>query len=283
MTMHIRFWGVRGSCPTPGPETAGVGGNTSCIEVTAGRTRIVLDGGTGLRGLGNELLRQGPVDASVLLSHVHWDHIQGIPFFTPIYVPGTRLHFVAGTHTQTLEQSMRRQMSAPHFPVDLSEVPATISFMEVRDKQRFVLGDAEITAVRANHPDAVYAYRIEHGGRSVVYATDTEHYACVDQRLVALARNADVLIYDAQYLPEEYTGVKGMSRVGWGHSTYEAGVELARAAGVDKLVLFHHDPTRDDDGVRQIEERTRTLFDNACAAREGVRLTVGDTSKSLAA
>jgi phosphoribosyl 1,2-cyclic phosphodiesterase len=272
MSMQIRFWGVRGSIASPGPDTVRAGGNTSCVEVIAGDTRLVLDAGTGLRRLGSALSSTGAVDATVLLSHLHWDHIQGIPFFTPLYSPETRLHFVGGAGSEPLRDSLKRQMSAPNFPVALDDVPAKLAFTEVRDKERFVVGEARVVAAKANHPDAVHAYRIEHGGRSIVYATDTEHYACVDQRLVSLARDADVLIYDAQYLPEEYSGEVGMSRVGWGHSTYEAGIALARAAGARRLVLFHHDPTRTDDGVDEIEARARKTFPDAIAAREGLVL-----------
>ncbi len=284
MTLSIRFWGVRGSIASPGPETALVGGNTSCVEVQAGSTRLVLDAGTGLRRLGNKLLEQGGnVDITLLLSHLHWDHIQGIPFFTPIYIPGSKIHVVGGASTMSVRDVMRRQMSTPTFPVDLGDVPSLLSYHEVRDRQRVVLGDAEVTVAKANHPDAVYAYRIEHRGRTIVYATDTEHYACVDQRLVSLAKNADVLIYDAQYLPEEYVGAKGPSKVGWGHSTYEAGVELARAAGVGKLVLFHHDPSRTDEQVMEIEARAQSLWRDTCAAREGLVIPVAGTSAHRAA
>jgi phosphoribosyl 1,2-cyclic phosphodiesterase len=278
MSLSIRFWGVRGSCPAPGPETAGVGGNTSCVEVVAGGTRIILDAGTGLRRLGNEMIARGPVDATILLSHVHWDHIQGLPFFAPIYAPTTKLRLVGGLTGTPLRETLRRQMSAPTFPVDLDALPSTMTCDAVRDRDVLEIGDARVTVARANHPDAVFAYRIEHAGRSIVYATDTEHYACVDQRLAMLARDCDVLVYDAQYLPTEYTGAAGMSRVGWGHSTYEAGVELARAARVGQLVLFHHDPSRSDDGVREIEERTRSLFEESCAAREGMTIDVGGCS-----
>jgi phosphoribosyl 1,2-cyclic phosphodiesterase len=283
MAISIRFWGVRGSIAAPGPDTVAVGGNTSCVEVVAGATRLVLDAGTGLRRLGNELAARGPVDITLLLSHVHWDHIQGLPFFAPIYLPTTRIHVVAGANGTPLRDTLRRQMSAPTFPVDLNDVPSALSFCEVRERQKLVLGDAEVTATKANHPDSVFAYRIEHGGRSVVYATDTEHYSCVDQRLVTLARNADVLIYDAQYLPEEYSGERGMSRVGWGHSTFEAGVALAQAAGVGKLVLFHHDPARTDEGVAAIEAAAQQGFAETCAAREGLVLTVGSARASRAA
>lgn len=283
MSMTIRFWGVRGSIAAPGEDTVKVGGNTSCVELVAGGSRLILDAGTGLRRLGNELMKQGTVDVTLLLSHVHWDHIQGLPFFTPLYVPGTRLHVVSGSNGTPTRDILRRQMSAPTFPVDFNEVPASLSYLEVRERQRFVAGDTEVTVAKANHPDAVYAYRVEHRGRSVVYATDTEHYSCVDPRLAALARNADVLIYDAQYLPTEYIGEAGMSRVGWGHSTWEAAVALARAANVGQLVLFHHDPTRSDDAVAAIEALAQERFTDTLAAREGTSLTVGAARSARAA
>ena len=283
MSLSVRFWGVRGSCPSPGPETAGVGGNTSCVEVIAGGSRIILDAGTGLRRLGTEMMARGPVDATILLSHVHWDHIQGLPFFAPIYAPTTKLRLVGGLTGTPLRETLRRQMSAPTFPVDLDALPSKLACESIRDRDTIEIGDARVTVARANHPDAVFAYRIEHAGRSVVYATDTEHYSCVDQRLASLARDADLLIYDAQYLPNEYVGEGGTSRVGWGHSTYEAGVELARAAGVGQLVLFHHDPSRTDDGVREIEERTRSLFEESRAAREGMTIKLGGIGSTLAA
>jgi len=184
-----------------------------------------------------------------------------------------------GTSGIPLKDTLRRQMSAPTFPVDWNDVPAAREYRELRDGITTSLGDGGVTvrAASANHPDAVFAYRLEHDGASVVYATDTEHYACVDPRLVTLAQGADVLVYDAQYLPEEYAG-----KVGWGHSTYEAGVALARAAGVRKLVLFHHDPSRDDAGVARIEERARELFDDVVAAREGLTIDLGEPASVAA-
>jgi phosphoribosyl 1,2-cyclic phosphodiesterase len=258
------------------------------VEVLAGETRIALDAGTGLRRLGAELLARSkaggePASLHVLLSHVHWDHIQGLPFFAPLYLPGTRLVLGGGAIATPLRESMRRQMSAPNFPVDWNDLPSTLDYLELRDGARTQVGDAEVRVARANHPDAVFAYRVEHGGRSIVYATDTEHYASVDPRLVALARGADVLVYDAQYLPEEYAGKAGPSRMGWGHSTYEAGAELAKAAGVGRLVLFHHDPSRTDDGVASIEERARERFEATVAAREGMTIELGGEERTLAA
>jgi phosphoribosyl 1,2-cyclic phosphodiesterase len=280
--MRIKFWGVRGSIASPGPDTAGVGGNTSCIEVCCGPTRIILDAGTGIRRLGEELVAQGPVDATILLSHLHWDHIQGLPFFVPAYLPSTRLEIVgSGGGGTSLGAVLAGQMTAPVFPVRLDELGAALRFREVRSGDCFRVGEAEVRAARLNHPGGVLAYRIEHEGRSVVYATDTEHYACVDPALRALADGADVLIYDAQYTPEEYRGDTGRSRVGWGHSTYVAGAELARAAGVGRYVLFHHDPQRTDPAVEDLERAAQALFGDAVAAREGME--IGTTALAQAA
>ena len=271
--MEIRFWGVRGSIASPGPDTAGVGGNTSCVEVLCGDQRLVLDAGTGLRGLGNALLRseKRSLTLTLLLSHFHWDHIQGLPFFVPAYMPQTKIEVVGSSDGRhSLRDKLSRQMTEPHFPVQLDDLSAELSYREVRPGQRFDIGDVHVRVARLNHPGGVYAYRIEHGGRSVVYATDTEHYACVDPTLRVLAQGADVLVYDAQYTPDEY-----QSKVGWGHSTYVAGVELAKSAGVGELVLFHHDPQRTDEGVAGIEQAAAALFPHCVAAREGMVIVPG--------
>jgi phosphoribosyl 1,2-cyclic phosphodiesterase len=272
--MEIRFWGVRGSIASPGPDTALVGGNTSSVEVRCGQTRILLDAGTGLRTLGNALLAERePLDLALLLSHFHWDHIQGLPFFVPAYLPSTRLSVYGAVQGHMpVREAMKRQMSAPHFPVELDDLGADTAWNEVRPGQKLEIGEATVTVAKLNHPGGVLAYRIEHEGESLVYATDTEHYACVDPALRALAEGASVLVYDAQYTPDEYAGVKGRSKVGWGHSTYVAGCEVAATAGVGELVLFHHDPQRTDDEVADIETRARALFPRTVAAREGASI-----------
>jgi phosphoribosyl 1,2-cyclic phosphodiesterase len=266
----VRFWGVRGSIATPGPETAEVGGNTSCVEIECGEERLVLDAGTGLRGLGDELARHGNARVSLLLSHLHWDHIQGLPFFVPLYLPSTELDVYGPAWGEGgLAGALGRQMSAPGFPVELADVPARLSLRELRHGSRFTIGEVAITSARLNHPGGVLGYRIEFGGRSLVYATDTEHYDCIDPALAALARGADLLIYDAQYTPEEYRGVSGPAKVGWGHSTFEAGIALARHADVENLILFHHDPRRSDEELASLERRARALDARVVAAREG--------------
>ncbi|EYF06349.1 MBL fold metallo-hydrolase [Chondromyces apiculatus] len=273
--MQIKFWGVRGSIASPGPETAAVGGNTSCVEVRCGAARFILDAGTGIRKLGDALMAEGNVRATLLLSHLHWDHIQGLPFFVPAYVPSTRVEVVGTTHgVGTLRDTLANQMAAPNFPVRLEDLGAEIAYREVRHGQAFDIGEVKVRVAKLNHPGGVLAYRLDHAGKSVVYATDTEHYACVDPALRSLAEGADVLIYDSQYTPEEYRGDHGRSKAGWGHSTYVAGAELARAAGVGTYVLFHHDPTRNDAAVDDMERLARDLFPSSLAAREGMVLGV---------
>lgn len=283
MSMHdqglsVRFLGVRGSIPVPGPLTT-AGGNTSCLEVTAGDTRIILDAGSGLRALGDERMAGGPRQSTILLSHLHWDHVCGLPFFTPIYVPGHRVEIASGPNgVMSTQDAIRSLFKAPFFPVDFADIANQVSVRELPANGRFAIGEITVTLARLNHPDPVYGFRLEHGGSAIVYATDTEHFACVDPTLRKLAAGADIVIYDAQYTPDEYP-----SKVGWGHSTWQAGVELARAAGVPQLVLFHHDPDRTDAQLAAIEAEAQAQFPGAIAAREGLVLRAGDAERAVAA
>jgi len=279
--MRITFWGVRGSIPSPGPDTCGVGGNTSCVEVRAGKLLIVFDGGTGLRLLGKTLLKEMPITAHMFFSHVHWDHIQGFPFFDPAFVPGNVINLYGGNNvSRTLEETLAGQMDHPNFPVHLTDMGAKMVFHDVLENTPIELdaGDGQkaiVTAAHGNHPNGVWAYRVDHAGKSVMYATDTEHYAVVDPRLLDLAKGCDVLIYDSQYTPEEYAGTNGgPTKVGWGHSTFSEAAKLAKAAGVKRLVLYHHDPTQSDAAVADKERRARELFPSCEAAREGLRIEI---------
>jgi len=278
--MRITFWGVRGSIPSPGPDTVGVGGNTSCVEVRAGKLLLVFDGGTGLRVLGKTLLKEMPITAHLFFSHVHWDHIQGFPFFDPAFVPGNVINLYGGNNvSRTLEETLAGQMDHPSFPVHLTDMGAKMHFHDVLEGVPIELdaGDgtkAVITSAHGNHPNGVWAYRVDHGGKSVMYATDTEHYAVVDPRLAALAKNVDVLIYDSQYTPEEYAGTAGTggSKVGWGHSTFAEAVRLVKEAQAKKLVLYHHDPMQSDAAVAEKERRAKELWADCVAAREGLKI-----------
>lgn len=281
IVLRIRFWGVRGSIPSPGPATKEVGGNTSCVEVRAGKAILIFDGGTGLRLLGRALLPEMPLSVHLFFSHVHWDHIQGFPFFEPAFIKGNAIHLYGGHNvSRTLEETLAGQMDHPSFPVHLTQMGATMSFRDLHEGEIVSVdaGNGEVVSVSSapgNHPQGVSAYRVDFKGKSVVYATDTEHYSVVDPRLLALSEGANVLIYDSQYTPEEYAGSSGKRpKAGWGHSTFEEGIKLARAAHVPKLVLFHHDPWQDDDAVREKEKRARALFPESIAAYEGLTLEV---------
>lgn len=272
----VRFWGVRGSIPVPGPSTMHFGGNTPCVEVRAGSEILIFDGGTGLRALGGQLAPEMPIVARMFFSHFHWDHIQGFPFFAPAFMKGNRFDlFGARKLSSTIAETLSGQMNYPNFPVSLGEMAAQMSFHDLREGESVACGDAVITTVALNHPGGCFGYRVDFGGHAVVIATDTEHYSVLDQKLVNLCDGADVLVYDAMYTPQEYAGSDLLfARTGWGHSTWEEGVKVARAARVRKLVLFHHDPDHDDNKVRQIEADCRRVFPESLAAYEGLVLQI---------
>jgi phosphoribosyl 1,2-cyclic phosphodiesterase len=269
----LRIWGARGSLPTPGPSTVRYGGNTLCIEMWCGPHLLILDGGSGARELGREMAASGqPVDADILLSHTHLDHICGLPFFAPMFDPKARLRFWGGhlAPPDGIAEALLRGWQAPLMPDMDAAFRANLTF------RNFVPGDTlplhpglKVTTVALNHPGNAIGYRIEWAGSSVCYITDTEHPAQgLDQSLVHFVAGTDILIYDASYTDEEYR-----TRVGWGHSTWRVGADLADAAGVGRLVLFHHDPGHDDammDGIARAIEARRP---GSLVAMEGMRLT----------
>ncbi|MFZ5858073.1 MAG: MBL fold metallo-hydrolase [Chloroflexota bacterium] len=290
----IRFWGVRGSYPSPGNATVRYGGNTPCVEVTAGGRTIILDAGTGIIPLGRDLVRRAggkPLETLLLVSHLHHDHTQGFPFFTPAYIPSTRLHvYGLGADAESLERVLESNQSAQRFPVSLREMGAAKEIRSVRETEEIVWEENGVRvqspaasvgrdALRVRihrsyaHPGGVYVYRVEWRGRSLVYATDTEGYVGGDRRLVAFARGADVLIHDAQYSEAHYRA----SAQGFGHSTVEMACEVAAAAGVGRLVLFHHDPSYDDAKLDALQAHARSLFVNAQTAYEELTLELGES------
>lgn len=265
----VRFWGTRGSLPSPGAQTVRYGGNTSCVEIRAGGQLLIFDAGSGLRELGNTLVPQMPITAHLFLSHYHWDHIMGLPFFGPLFVPGNVLHLYGETKGgQDVGRILSGQMVSPYFPVTMdTEARATLEPHPLAPGGSVRLGDVTVSAGRLHHPDDALAYRVDHAGRSVVYATDIEHHPASDPALVEFASGADALIFDATYTDAEYAG-----HVGWGHSTWRAGVEIAGRAGVGQLIIFHHLPERTDAEVAAIERAARRTFSGAIAAREGMEL-----------
>lgn len=257
--MRVTFWGVRGSVAVSGGGFLRTGGNTTCIAIEHEGARLVLDGGTGLSALGATL--PGPQHAYLLFTHVHWDHIQGVPLFAPAFHPDSHLVFVGAPG---LGEALDHQMRPPSFPVGFDALRARKTLMEVEPAQTFELGPFEVRAEEMTHPNGVLCYRIRAGGRSVVFATDVEHGDTLDPRLVALAKDADLLIHDAQYTDAEYA-----ARRGWGHSTWQQALAVAQAADAQRIALFHHDPTRSDAELASIEAVAAQRHATAFAAREG--------------
>jgi CheY-like chemotaxis protein/phosphoribosyl 1,2-cyclic phosphodiesterase len=294
--MQVRFWGTRGSIAAPGAQTVRFGGNTSCVEArTAAGHVFVFDCGTGARLLGDALTADPtqPVSASILFSHTHWDHIQGFPFFAPAFEPQNTIAVYAPEGgRRSLHDTLARQMEHSYFPVDLSQLPATLTYLDLGEGAHRI-GGARVVAQYLHHPAVTLGYRVEADGAAIVYACDHEPFGGAlwrkdavpgrleailhdgDRRHAQFLADADLVIHDAQYTPEEYPAKKN-----WGHSTFEYAVELAAAAGVKRLALTHHDPNHDDDFIAEIERRARALVERrrspmeVFCAREGPVLGV---------
>jgi phosphoribosyl 1,2-cyclic phosphodiesterase len=290
MSLTLRFWGTRGSIPSPGLATARYGGNTPCVELRTAEGRLViLDAGTGIRELGRSLMARAnghPLAGDIFLTHAHWDHIQGIPFFAPLFHRGNHFTIWGSRSLQTsIDRVVRDQMSPVVFPVSFEELQAQIDFQELAEESRAGSG-YQVASMAVRHPGGALGYRFTDGngaGGGLVYVSDNElnPSARYDQpagwreRFVAFARGAAVLVHDTMYTADEYPGF-----VGWGHSTYEDAVELALEAEVKRLVLFHHHPERTDDAVDACVASCHALVAarggglDVLAAAEGMTLTV---------
>ncbi|HUL01923.1 MAG TPA: MBL fold metallo-hydrolase [Gemmatimonadales bacterium] len=287
-TYRVTFWGTRGSIPTPGAGTARYGGNTPCVAVeTARGDLVILDGGTGIRALGVELVERqnGAVSAEILLSHAHWDHIQGLPHFKPFFAPGNRVRIWGSRQgTTSLEAILRQQMDPAVFPVPLDALSAALTVQQVEPGE-FTVGAFHVGAMRLRHPGTTLGYRMTPvaGGPSMAYVTDNElgsggSYgtpATWRETFVAFLRGVDLLIHDAMYTPDELE-----SHRGWGHSTFEEALAVAAEAGVQRLVLFHHEPEHADSAMDKLLAAARRAARaqgkgvEVLAAQEGMELTL---------
>jgi len=288
MFFTVTFWGTRGSIPTPGAHTARYGGNTPCVAVEgpAGQL-VILDAGTGIRALGLELVERqnGAVKAEILLSHAHWDHIQGLPHFKPFFAPGNAVRIWGSRQgTTSLEAILRQQMDPAVFPVPLDALSASLTVQQV-EAGEFTVGAFRVRATRLRHPGTTLGYRLTPtaGGPSMAYVTDNElgpggHYdtpATWRKDFLAFLSTTDLQIHDAMYTPQEL-----LVHRGWGHSTFEEAVALAGDAGVKRLVLFHHEPEHGDEAIDALvaaarrQARTKGLPAEVVAAQEGMTLTL---------
>jgi phosphoribosyl 1,2-cyclic phosphodiesterase len=272
--MRVKFWGVRGSTPTPQAGNLRYGGNTSCVEVRQGNSLYIFDCGTGFRSLGHQLESEAhgqPIRAHIFVSHFHWDHIQGIPFFRPLYEnPGNEFAFHSSRRTRSLQRVMEEQMSSPYFPVNISEMKAKRNFYDMEEGQTSV-DTATVRTLWLNHPQGCMGFRVETKDGVLVYATDNEPGdEMFDKNVRKLAEGADVLIYDSQYLPEEYEA----KRRGWGHSHWREAVNVVMESGARELVLFHHDPDHDDELIDKVVTEARNHFPKVRAAAEGMEIKI---------
>jgi phosphoribosyl 1,2-cyclic phosphodiesterase len=275
--MLVRFWGVRGSTPTPQSENLRYGGNTSCVEVRVNGHIYVFDCGTGFRNLGKQLSQEHagdgrnghPINAHIFLSHFHWDHIQGIPFFSPLYNDReSSFVFHSSSRTRGLQQALEEQMADPYFPVNMSDMAAHRQFCTI-DEGRTQLEGCTVQSMWLNHPQGCLGFRMETEGKVIVYATDNEPGdPLFDKNVRKLAEGADLLIYDAQYLPEEYAARKQ----GWGHSHWREAINVVMESGAKELILFHHDPDHTDACIDSVVKQAREHYPKVRAASEGMEI-----------
>lgn len=295
----VQFWGVRGSIATPGPSTLKFGGNTTCVEVRADGELIVFDAGTGIRNLGRKLageFKSQPIEVTILITHTHWDHIQGFPFFIPLYVPQNQIRIMGYEGSRIgLQSVLTSQMESPFFPVSMQQLPGYLKVQELKEME-FNIGKVKVTAAFMNHPGICVGYRLETSGGSIAFIPDNEPHSRLrmapvtdstqshevlayaqkqDEKLIEFIRDCDVVIMDSQY-----DGVEYKSHIGWGHTCVDDAVALAVIANVKKLFLFHHDPDHDDAKVESMEEWARELAAihgsklQVDAAREGVKVVL---------
>ena len=279
--IHVDFWGVRGSVPSPGPTTNRYGGNTSCVSITADDKILILDAGTGIRNLGSAIISKPDLEIFVIVTHSHWDHIQGFPFFTPIYQPNRPVHMFPTLHKKNVVlASLIDQMDGAHFPITPDQVPSNFNFVTENPLEFLESNGFHLEMVPMNHPGKAFGYKITIDDKVICYFTDNEIDPPYEKsielnELTNQCRNADILIHDAQYTEDDMP-----LKHGWGHSLISQVTELGKSAEVKNLVYYHHDPERTDDLLdKELEKATKTLKENGSSvqpyfAYEGLKLTL---------
>lgn len=270
--MEIRFWGVRGSIPRPGNSFAKFGGNTSCVELSVNDKTIIFDMGSGLVNLGNNLLKKNIRDFDILLSHFHYDHTCGLPFFAPAYAKDFQFTIRSGIEKnrgKTLEV-LKKQISSPSLPITTDQFLATIDFCDFQIGKDFYIDKIKIRTISLNHPDGAVGYRVEYDKKAVCYITDHEHdLKNKNKNLLDFLKNADALIYDSTYDDENFNNF-----IGWGHSTWQEATRLARSCNIKKLFIFHHNPDNDDKIMTSIETACKKMNSSYIVAKEGMFVNI---------
>lgn len=272
----VQFWGVRGKVSAPGKETVRYGGNTSCVEMRVGSKRLIFDGGSGLRLLGNHLLRQMPLEAYLFFTHCHWDSIQGFPFFTPAFIPGNCFHIYGAkaTNGDSIEKRLGRQMLAPNFPVPLQVMQSELKFYELGSGDKIAVDELVVETVLLNAASHSMGYRVTWNGHSVVYAiAHSQSPEQLDHNLLHLARDADLLILDAPCNIRANDSLKP-SPLDWQDQLWQTGLATAKAAGVKRIVMSHYHPDHDDQFLDWVESQVKSVFPNDVLAREGMIIPV---------
>ena len=279
--IQVEFWGVRGSVPSPGPTTIRYGGNTSCVSITADNKILILDAGTGIRNLGSAIISKPDLEIFVIVTHSHWDHIQGFPFFTPIYQPNRPVHMFPTLHKKNVVlASLIDQMDGAHFPITPDQVPSNFNFVTENPLEFLESNGFHLEMVPMNHPGKAFGYKITIDDKVICYFTDNEIDPPYEKsielnELTNQCRNADILIHDAQYTEDDMP-----LKHGWGHSLISQVTELGKSAEVKNLVYYHHDPERTDDLLdKELEKAAKTLKENGSSvqpyfAYEGLKLTL---------
>ena len=279
--IHVDFWGVRGSVPSPGPTTNRYGGNTSCVSITADNKILILDAGTGIRNLGSAIIGQPELEIFVVVTHSHWDHIQGFPFFTPIYQPNRTVHIFPTLHKKNVVlASLIDQMDGAHFPITPDQVPSNFNFVTENPLEFLANNGFQLELVPMNHPGKAFGYKITIDDKIICYFTDNEIDPPYEKsieldELTNQCKNADILIHDAQYIEADMP-----LKHGWGHSLISQVTKLGESAEVKNLVYYHHDPERSDDDIdAELEKASKALKENGSSvipyfAHEGLKLTL---------
>ncbi|MFA9422318.1 MAG: MBL fold metallo-hydrolase [Sedimentibacter sp.] len=274
--MDIKFWGVRGTRPVVNKEFLNYGGNTSCVEISTDNNEVIFDAGTGIINLGNRLLSDNSKEINIFLTHTHWDHIQGLPYFKPLYNNKNKIKiFGIGNNKFSFKEILEKQMSMEYFPVQWKDLKSHSEIIEINETSKIQIGDFKIEAIEATHTSRCLSYKLTCNNIICAYITDNEWAKGDAEKLIEFIKQCDLLIVDTFFTDEEYYHDDlSLSKVGWGHSTWQQGVELGIKSGAKKIVCFHHNESKNDEELGKLEKKARKVLNNICFAKEGMVISL---------